>query len=209
MLDTETNDVTPVEGEVLPPESSEPSYSQQRLVIHQREALFTPIDLGVTNTPYPTVSAIEEEAGEEPTYTFRGKFWDVFRDVFNIACQRIHINNREKGFWPNNVKPDGTPDEKGKLRLALYEDTHGRNVGEAIALMTSEGSEGLDAYRSGGLEHPDDKLPHRSGLFTELADKVIRAMDFLGGVMAEGGTIIVEKVTFNKDQRGHLHGRRF
>lgn len=203
MLDTQNDDVTPVEGEVLPPESSDPSYSQRRLALHKREAMFHPIDLGVTATPYPTIDAIEQQQGDEPIYTFRGKFWDVFRDVFNIACQRIHINNREKGFWPDDT------DDKGRNRLALYPDTHGRNVGEAIALMASEGSEGLDAYRSGGLDQKDDKLPTRSGLFTELSDKVIRVMDFLGGLMAEGGTIIVEKVTFNKDQRGFLHGRNF
>lgn len=201
MLDQQTNIVaTPVEGEVLPPV---PSYSQQRIALHSREALFEPGDLGLSKTDYPTINAIEKASDQEAIYTFRGTFWNVFRDVFNLACQRIHINNRKKGFWPDDT------DEKGRLRLALYPETHGRNVGEALALMDSENGEALDAYRTGGLEQMDDKLPHRSGLFTEINDTIIRGMDFLGGMMAEAGSILVEKVTFNKDQRGHMHGRRF
>jgi hypothetical protein len=179
------------------------SYSARRLALHKREALLESGDFGATETHYPTISTIYDNNTGDPVYTFRGTFWEVFRDVFNLACQRIHINNRQKGFWPD----DDT--EEGRMRLALYAETHGRNVGEAIALITSETSEGLDAYRSGGLAQPDDKLPHRSGLTTELCDNVIRAMDFLGGIMAEAGTIVVEKLTYNKDQRGHMHGRRF
>lgn len=179
------------------------SYSAKRLRLHENEALLSAGDLGLTQTEYRTISAIEQDGNQEPTYTFRGSLWDVFRDVFNLACQRVHINNRKKGFWPDDT------DEKGRLRLALYPDTHGRNVGEALALMDSENGEALDAYRTGGLDQKDDKLPHRSGLFTEISDTIIRGMDFLGGLMAEGGTIIVEKVTYNKEARGHLHGKRF
>lgn len=181
----------------------EMSYSERRLALHRNEALLNAGDMGFSVTPYPTVKMVEQVGNQEPTYTFTGKFWDVFKDVFNMACQRIHINNRQKGFWPDDT------DEKGRLRLALYPDTHGRNVGEALALMDSENGEALDAYRTGGLDQKDDKLPHRSGLFTEITDTIIRGMDFLGGLMAEGGTILVEKVTFNKESRGHLHGKRF
>lgn len=193
------NNARVVEGEVL----TSPSYSQQRLALHEREAVLRPIDFDMSETPYPTLQSMEQDGDEEPVYAFRGTFWNVFKDVFNMACQRVHINNRKKGFWPDDT------DETGRLRLALYRDTHGRNVGEALALMDSENGEALDAYRTGGLDQKDDKLQHRSGLFTEINDTVIRAMDFLGGMMADAGTIIVEKLTYNKDQRGHLHGRRF
>lgn len=179
------------------------SYSAKRLRLHENEALFDGANLGLTQTDYPTIKNILNVGNQEPEYTFRGTFWDIFRDVFNLACQRVHINNRRKGFWPDDT------DERGRLRLALYPDTHGRNVGEALALMDSENGEALDAYRTGGLDQKDDKLPHRSGLFTEISDTIIRGMDFLGGLMAQGGTIIVEKLTYNKDQREHLHGKKF
>jgi hypothetical protein len=187
--------------------SGEPeiSYSEERLRIHETQGLLT-MD-GAVMDGYTSLVSItpsgEQKRVEDDVYTFTGTFWDIFRDVFNIACQRVHINNRKKGFWPDNT------DVKGSMRLALYPETHGRNAGEMLALMTSEESEALDAVRSGGLEHKDDKLPHRSGFFTEICDSVIRAMDGLGGTMAEAGTIIVEKLTYNKDQRGHMHGRKF
>ncbi len=176
------------------------SYTEERLRLHERAALLRAEDF--IDQDYPTVKAIIGWDGE-PTYHFEGSFWQVFRDVINMATQRIHINNRRKGFWPDNT------DERGSLRLALYPDTHGRNVGEGLALMTSEHSEGLDAYRSGGLDQKDDKLPHRSGLHTEMVDAVIRAFDWLGGMFEDAGSIFVEKLTYNKEQRGHLHGKKF
>lgn len=179
------------------------SYSDARIVEHQRAAVLD--ETGEGMALYPTLEQISEadEDNDEEIYVFKGTFWDVFRDVFELACQRIHLNNRKKGFWPNNDCPQGS------LRLALYPDTHGRNVGELLALMTSEHSESLDAYREGGIEKMDDKLTHRSGFLTEIADAVIRAMDALGGLMADGGGILVEKVGYNDKSRGHLHGKRF
>ena len=177
------------------------SYSDQRLNMHRRAAVLSPDEL--IDQDYKTLIDVHQTEGAEPIYTFSGGFWSVFRDVINMAAQRIHINNRQKGFWPNNT------DEKGSLRLALYPETHGRNVGEGLALMSSEHSEALDAYRNGGLDQKDDKLPHRSGLHTEIVDAMIRGFDWLGGMMEDVGSIFVEKLTYNKDQRGHLHGKRF
>lgn len=180
------------------------SYSDSRLVVHERSAVLD--EGGEGMTLYPTLEEIIGDEGidkADEIYVFKGTFWSVFRDVFELACQRIHLNNRKKGFWPNNDSPQGS------LRLALYPDTHGRNVGELLALMSSEHSEALDAYREGGIDKTDDKLTHRSGLFTEIADAVIRAMDAFGGLMADGGAILVEKVGYNDKSRGHLHGKRF
>ncbi len=180
------------------------TYSDMRIAIHERAALLGDDRSDVALAAYPTVSFIDRDVIDgELVFTFRGKFWDIFRDVFELACQRVHINNRRKGFWPNNDC------ERGSLRLALYPDTHGRNEGEMLALMTSEHSEALDAVRAGGLDHKDDKLPHRSGFFTEICDAIIRGMDTLGGIMGEGGATIVEKVGYNDKSRGHLHGKKF
>lgn len=179
------------------------NYSDSRIAIHQHAAVLD--ESGEGMVLYPTLEEIidADEDNDEEIYVFKGTFWNVFRDVFELACQRIHLNNRKKGFWPNNDSAQGS------LRLALYPDTHGRNVGELLALMSSEHSEALDAYRDGGIEKMDDKLTHRSGLFTEIADAVIRAMDSFGGLMADGGAILVEKVGYNDKSRGHLHGKRF
>jgi hypothetical protein len=49
-----------------------------------------------------------------------------------------------------------------------------RDFGEVVALMHSEVSEALEAYRKGLV---DDKLPHRQGIEVELADMLIRMFD--------------------------------
>lgn len=52
------------------------------------------------------------------------------------------------------------------------------NTGEKIALMHSELSEALEADRKGIVS--DDKIPAYTGLEAELADTVIRILDFSG-----------------------------
>lgn len=54
-----------------------------------------------------------------------------------------------------------------------------RNFGELIMLTISELAEALEGHRK-GLQ--DDKLPHRSMFEVELADTLIRILDFTGGL---------------------------
>jgi hypothetical protein len=68
----------------------------------------------------------------------------------------IHNTAKEKGWWDNP-----------------------RNKGECIALMHSEVTEAYLARKAGNP--PDDKIPEFSGLQAELADVVIRILDFGAG----------------------------
>lgn len=75
-----------------------------------------------------------------------------------------------------------------------------RNPGELIALMHSELSECLEAERKGLM---DDKLPHRTGVEVELADCIIRILDFAGHRQMDIGGAIAEKMAYNAKRADH------
>lgn len=96
---------------------------------------------------------------------------------------QVHANARDKGFWDACKSP-----------------------GEAIALMHSELSEALEALRDGNPK--SKKIPEFSHLEEELADVVIRIMDFAGGHGLEIASAIIAKHRFNMT-RPHKHGKEF
>lgn len=98
-------------------------------------------------------------------------------------AMRIHQTAVEHGFWPE-----------------------GRNDAECIALMHSELSEALEALRSG--DPPSEKIPGHSNLAEELADAVIRILDFAHAKGINLGDAMLAKMAHNIG-RPHKHGRRF
>ena len=92
----------------------------------------------------------------------------------------VHNMAVEKGWWENP-----------------------RSDGELIALMHSELSEALEASRLGNP--PDDKIPQHPGVSAELADVVIRIMDYCGHSGIDLGQVIVDKIEYNAG-RSHRHG---
>jgi len=82
-----------------------------------------------------------------------------------------------------------------------------RNDGEMIALMHSELSEALEGIREGNP--PDDHIPSFSSVEAELADVIIRIMDYaaLRGLAVDEA--MLAKMQYNKG-RSHKHGgKRF
>jgi hypothetical protein len=80
----------------------------------------------------------------------------------------IHAINVSKGFW------EGGPAAKNKP--------------EALELMHTELTECFDYWRTGsGM--PDDKLKHRPGWAVEIADAVIRLLDYAGAYGLMPGTL--------------------
>lgn len=95
----------------------------------------------------------------------------------------------------------------------FYDHAHtdpGFSHAEKIALMHSELSEALEGLRAGPFPgKPDDKLTHRPMVEAELADTIIRVMNYATHCGLDVAGAVVEKAAFNAT-RGHRHGgKRF
>ena len=80
-----------------------------------------------------------------------------------------------------------------------------RNKGELIALIHSEISEALEGERKDLM---DDKLPHRKMAEVELADAIIRIMDYCAGFGYDLQGAFDEKMAFNATREDHKHEAR-
>jgi len=78
-----------------------------------------------------------------------------------------------------------------------------RNDGELIALMHSELSEALEAMRHG--DKPSEHIPDFSGVEEELADVVIRIMDYAAARGHRVAEAIGAKIAYNQF-RSYKHG---
>ena len=80
-----------------------------------------------------------------------------------------------------------------------------RNKGELLCLIHSEISEAMEGERKGLM---DDHLPHRRMAEVELADAVIRILDYAGGFGYDIEGALFEKLEYNAKRNDHKHEAR-
>jgi len=79
------------------------------------------------------------------------------------------------------------------------------NKGEKLMLMVSELAEAMEAERRDLM---DDKLPHLKGAVVELADALIRLLDYCGAYGYDIGGAFVEKMRYNATRKDHTNAER-
>jgi NTP pyrophosphatase (non-canonical NTP hydrolase) len=78
-----------------------------------------------------------------------------------------------------------------------------RPAGEVLMLMVTELAEAMEAYRRGNPE--SEKIPGFSKMEEELADVVIRLLDYAGGEGFDIEGALVAKMAYN-ETRPYRHG---
>jgi NTP pyrophosphatase (non-canonical NTP hydrolase) len=109
---------------------------------------------------------------------------DSTADAINAATRVVHEANVAKGWWTN--LETGEPLERDPLNL--------------ICLMHSELSEACEGERK---NLKDDHLPEYDSVAVEMADCVIRIMDFCGSRGIPLGTILAAKHGYNQRREDH------
>ncbi len=112
----------------------------------------------------------------------------AFEVYGNLGVLQRHIHECNHRWWH---------DKDGK-RLE-------RNKAELICLMHSELSEAMEGERKDLM---DDKLPHRKMAEVELADAIIRILDYAEAFGYDVASAIEEKLAYNDKRVDHTHEHR-
>lgn len=141
----------------------------------------------------------------------------VFIDFFKIVQSSVHKIASEHGWWDHldaEILEDIAESDNVNLNVSNRENLNRiakiireRNDGEIIALMHSELSEALESLRHGNDK--SDHIPEFSGVEEELADTVIRIMDYAHRRGLKVAEAIIAKMAFNHNRPMRHGGKKF
>lgn len=141
-------------------------------------------------------------SAEIADYSVNEMMEDAFLDSFDWMTQEAYQCGVDHGWWETEDRLK----EVLKDHPDLAKEAQDGLDGQKLALMTSEISEALDNIRHG--RPTDDKIPEFTGEEAELADVIIRIMDYAGRKGLHLGEAILAKHKVNLS-RPYKHGKKF
>jgi hypothetical protein len=145
-------------------------------------------------------------------------FYQPFIRSFQTMQIEVGATNRKKGFDDTDVDIEKLDDflySQGMVEFApLIGALRNARIGLKLALVVSEISEALEAVRTN--TEFDDHIPEFSAEEAEIADAVIRLMNYATDRKLRLAEAIVAKNEFNRNRQDHSkdarageHGKRF
>ena len=117
--------------------------------------------------------------------------------AINTLGAEVNNHAHKNGFWDHQFLSDGVhPTRISNPSIDA----------EKLCLVHTEISEAVEALRAG--DPPDDKIPEFSGMEAELADAIIRIVEFAQEKNLRLGEAIVAKHAYNLT-RPYKHGKKF
>lgn len=114
------------------------------------------------------------------------KYIEVYSHTLDLMANEVFQNNVNHGFWEGKVED--------------------YNKGEKLMLIVSELAEALEAIRA--HDSPDDKLSQYPGEHVEIADAIIRLLDYCAAYKIPIGEVLLAKHNYNVG-RPYKHGKKF
>ena len=112
------------------------------------------------------------------------------RQLLTLFSAELHANSRAKGWWDDRDELSKTP--AGHVAV---------DIG-CLALAGTELAEAIEATR---VPCQDDHIPFFTGQEAEIADAIIRLLDFAAARNLKVVDALIAKTEFNKT-RSRMHG---